>query len=368
MPENNQINDSYLYNTTNNLYQTDSTDTLSEMYTGNSLIDELTSSLFTTYAIDALDSYADQMNFEPPRQIQNLTNNISSSEDELQNNNYLQLISIEGIGSENAVPHQTSSQDEIISNSEGTDEPQSIKINHEYQYEDLDIWRILEMRHQELQLSDSIHFLATISSEETLANHLSYFKEKYAQQGEYKLLIPYNINTNHWVGIFIDVAENGTLRRAEWINSSRHNSSIPREVIDAIRKAYGSEKSIEIVHRWKQGDGTSCGPIMIENLFNAALDKPKDTPQPEIDIIRSNHIHLMNLYEAIRGTRGGISFARRQSYNLRSFSEPTSPEEPSSSKNKRKQGEDDSEDLLQIRKRKKLSQKKAMSRKALLEM
>lgn len=152
-------------------------------------------------------------------------------------------------------------------------------VKIEYQYQEIDIQAVMNARIYDIieynpeAFNKPVYVLAAAHNPEYLTITLQ--GEKTRRSNERILLIPYHIllnpnnkNSGHWVGILLDINENGMADRAIYIDSLRPSEPAPllqsayQAIYPGIRLAGG--------HYMLQNDGTSCGPLMIENLLYAA--------------------------------------------------------------------------------------------------
>ena len=175
---------------------------------------------------------------------------------------------------------------------------QSYITNPKYFYRDHDIWRLLNLRCQQESSSNAI-VMPPISNLE--GDLFSPQLQEEASRNESIpnriLLIPYNIGNFHWIGIAIQITNNN-------ITSCTYYDSLPQQetTIESILMRLKNDlKSLNYNGGIIRGEGfmqpysTSCGPLTIENLVNAALGQIV-VGIPNIHDVRFNHIHIMDRF------------------------------------------------------------------------
>ncbi|KTD56320.1 Ubiquitin-like protease [Legionella santicrucis] len=131
-----------------------------------------------------------------------------------------------------------------------------------------------------------------------------------------KILLPLNINGNHWTAITINVSQganhqvNVNLGYTDSLNAdanfANHAPLIRQEIarIEGIfRQAYGPSqlnmRSAVYPYTWTQPDGSSCGPYSLVNGARC-LDNRGQEANPGRKIIREQQLNMMTQGTAIR--------------------------------------------------------------------
>lgn len=201
---------------------------------------------------------------------------------------------------------------------------QTIEVNCQYQYEDNDMRGIL------LILINRCNLLATYTPNYTVGTTAISLKqylqdEKKQHRGVRTLLIPYNIEGSHWIGIF--VAINAVERVTKVISldplgrNEDREAVIKRTVLEASN-VYPelATKNVIFQNGWLQEDVTSCGPLTIENLLLTA--RRDELPARVIDFeelqdIRRRHIEIYheedpNFYERQKNNINRVASIQEQ--------------------------------------------------------
>ncbi len=192
---------------------------------------------------------------------------------------------------------------------------ETTKINNHYQYEDYDVLTILNLRLQQENLNDVsvIPPLSTLEGDQ-LQIQLQGEQNKSHATPNRTILIPYNLGNYHWVGIVIRV-ENNHATEFTYYDSSLPDNEISEyylQLFDTLSKFYKVDIKGNVASGLKQRDGTSCGPLTIENLINAALHHVINGFANVLDI-RAQHVYLMDTFAPEH------YFDVRQFHNLPSF-------------------------------------------------
>ncbi len=140
------------------------------------------------------------------------------------------------------------------------------EINVSYQYEDRDVTAILQARLLQLGLPD-VELMAAVDilgMRQHLTQRLHEYKAA-PKPGENWVLIPCNIGQLHWVGLRFKF-DGAVCLEAEFIDSLT-GTTVPR-TLELQLQALFPEKSFVRKEGLIQGDVTSCGAYMIENLLN----------------------------------------------------------------------------------------------------
>jgi hypothetical protein len=88
------------------------------------------------------------------------------------------------------------------------------------------------------------------------------------------ILLPINLNENHWVGLVIRLDNQGRAVRIQYIDPRGVDLLIPSELAEGLELVYGNEITIERVVFLLQAadDRVSCGPLIVENLIRAVIN------------------------------------------------------------------------------------------------
>ncbi len=192
-------------------------------------------------------------------------------------------------------------------------------INPKYEYEDQDVNKLLGLKIQQSDLQNVYYLppIDNVSDSDVLDNnqlviHLRDDTTRYTHQRS--LLVPYNLDGNHWVGIVIHYQDQNNVVRIDYVDSLA--GRIPESILRNLRHLFGQDVDIQLVQGFIQQDATSCGAIMIENMLHIAnQDIARSVcSQQEIIGIRLRHQQLLDTWAP------EINFGYRQEHNVRSFS------------------------------------------------
>lgn len=160
------------------------------------------------------------------------------------------------------------------------DKVEGSPINNAYQYEDLDMYQVL------LRQTEGLPHLAVLPPVDSM-----YIDQLSQRLGEIRtgdaevrtFLVPFNLGNYHWVGIIIRMLPLGVVQYG-YFDPLSGDRPIPGPVLNQIRDAFSDAASIEPqanLNRLTQTDGTSCGPITVQNLMLHVLNTPPadDIPQ-----------------------------------------------------------------------------------------
>ena len=199
---------------------------------------------------------------------------------------------------------------------------ETTKINHNYIYEDYDMWAILNLRLQQENLNN-VFIIPPISTLESNQLQIQLQEEQNRNHAtpNRTLLIPYNLGNYHWVGIVIQVENNRATKFTYYdsILADGENSEYYSAISNTFKSVYGIEISENLGFGLRQRDNTSCGPLTIENLINAALHYII-SGFPNVFDIRTQHVYLMNTFSPehyfnFRQMHNFPSFKFNQQYN-----------------------------------------------------
>jgi len=189
-------------------------------------------------------------------------------------------------------------------------------VNSDYQYEDEELLGILGARLGQLNLP--LIFIpehAVGTSAIALKQYLKEEQQANRKSGARTLLIPYNVGRYHWVGILVSITPQQIISEIQVLHSleGKHYDEILTKAIREASDVYPGlkTKNVQSVKGWLQSDGTSCGPLTVENLLLAA--EGKDLPARIIEAealkaIRKAHVEC---YQRVDNT-----FADRQRNNM----------------------------------------------------
>lgn len=170
-------------------------------------------------------------------------------------------------------------------------------INHDYQYEDIDMYQILQLMVAEAEL-EHVYVLPPCDdiAGQQLATRLGEDAEQHLDQPR-SLLVPYNLGNFHWVGIFIDVGEDESNVRAWYMDPLQGSRTIPGSVMREIEQVY-RDAAFPVAARMMQSDHTSCGPVTIRNLMlragGNAPEKSQVMNREAIEELRQEHVDVIN--------------------------------------------------------------------------
>lgn len=172
--------------------------------------------------------------------------------------------------------------------------------NPDYQYEDVDMYRILQTELAQLALPNITIVPPTDDMNPGQLTQRLNETNPGNRAVNRTILIPFNIGNYHWVGIVIvlgqsvlNIPPNAIVRYLDPLPGFR---PIAAEVLNEIRAVFpGAE--VENASRLLQIDGTSCGPLTIENLLrqvrNQALVANVRTDNDYTNRLRERHINLL---------------------------------------------------------------------------
>lgn len=155
-------------------------------------------------------------------------------------------------------------------------EDAQLDVNADYQYEDVDMYRILQAEVANLGL-DNVAVVPPVDNMHAgqLTQRLRGVGAVHPGPGQTAtLLVPFNIGNYHWVGIMIVVSggdgsgdgSGGATTIVRYLDPLGGMRSMAPEVLAEIRAVF-PHATQESAHRVLQIDGTSCGPLTIENLL-----------------------------------------------------------------------------------------------------
>lgn len=146
--------------------------------------------------------------------------------------------------------------------------------NRAYLYEDLDMYRILNLEVQRLLIPNAI---IAAPSDNLMPGQLTGVLTPLvpADRAQTRaILAPFNLNANHWVGIIITLPAQipdqpmPPLPQVRYLDPLAGNRPIPPDILVQIRAVPGlGNTQPQDAHRYTQTDYTSCGPMTIHNLL-----------------------------------------------------------------------------------------------------
>ncbi len=187
------------------------------------------------------------------------------------------------------------------------------EINTEYQYEDVDMWKILTLTFPDNNQQGVVIMPPTDNLYDNQLQEILK-TDRAKNKDATKLLVPYNLGNYHWVGIYIEKQPDG------WVNFTYmdplfNKPKVPEYVQTELKIVYGKNK-VKFVEKsyLTQTDNTSCGPITIHNLIALASNKNPTESTPKARDIRESHVQLVQEKEP------GSDFKLRQQNNIRTIS------------------------------------------------
>ncbi|CAF2770029.1 unnamed protein product [Rotaria sp. Silwood2] len=104
-------------------------------------------------------------------------------------------------------------------------------------------------------------------------------QERKSHAGKRIILIPYNLENSHWVGILIEFETDEQIQRADYIDSIKQSNIIPYKLQMQFTNVY-ADAILQAKNLRKQDDPNESAELMIDNLLTAAIDliinDPKD--------------------------------------------------------------------------------------------
>jgi len=192
---------------------------------------------------------------------------------------------------------------------------EDLAINLDYQYDDEELLGILSARLSQLKLP--LIFIpehAVGTSAISLKQYLKEEQQANRESGARTLLIPYNVGGYHWLGVLISINAQQRISEIKVINSleGKHYDEI---LLKAIREAHEiypelQTKTIQSLKGWLQADGTSCGPLTVENLLLVAEGKELPSRIIEADALKAIRQAHVACYQKTDST-----FSERQRNN-----------------------------------------------------
>jgi len=191
-------------------------------------------------------------------------------------------------------------------------------INHEYLYEDNDIYTIINLLIAEHHLNN-VHVIPPVDN--IVSSQLRQrLQEEAAGRIDVarKVLIPYNKGNYHWIGILLDITANQAqvnayvMDPAQNTNAYVNDPAISNEIIHVYANA-----AIQAASHLIQQDGSSCGVLTVNNLIALARNQGLQQDVPVLagaQAERQAHVTLMDR------ERPGDYFAHKQKFNQYSFS------------------------------------------------
>lgn len=192
-------------------------------------------------------------------------------------------------------------------------------INHEYLYEDNDIYTILHLLIAQHGLQN-VHVLPPVDNivntqlrqrlqEESVSNGINSAR---------KILIPYNKGNYHWIGILLDISANQAQVNAYVMDPAQRTDAYVNDaaISDEITHVYANAVVQAATHLIQQ-DGSSCGVLTIDNLI--ALARGQRLAQ-DADVLAGAQAERQAHVTVMDRDRPGDHFAHKQKFNQYSFS------------------------------------------------
>lgn len=212
---------------------------------------------------------------------------------------------------------------------------QLLEINSAYWYEDQDMLEILQKGIERLGINtESVQVLPPTDTvfANTLRTQLQFIDPRYRGF----ILIPQNLGGYHWVGIAMQITD--TEITAEYTDPLGQTDplaqmTIPSVVTHTLLVRFPTIQ-IQPTERLIQQDGSSCGPLVIENLLQMAKrENPVKTEVSDSRSIRQKHIEWLGgashtLYERQRQNKNTVAtLAEQLGYMNRLSQNQFSPKE-----------------------------------------
>ena len=183
------------------------------------------------------------------------------------------------------------------------------------------MYRVLNLGLEQAGL-DNVHVIPPADNiyGSQLADRLQEEREQQNNQDR-TILVPYNIGLYHWVGIAIGVNAANDQLTVNYMDPLRSNAALPANIRAEIERIYPEAViNVNQVNYHIQNDNTSCGPITIRNLMDAARNTPPRQPtyfwmiQVRRIFVKRN-VDLVNDQDGDNG-----AFETRQRLNQHTFS------------------------------------------------
>ncbi|MDP1603918.1 MAG: Ulp1 family isopeptidase [Legionella sp.] len=176
-------------------------------------------------------------------------------------------------------------------------------INNDYQYEDVDINIILTARVREFK---NIHVLAAanMNADEEQNRIEDVLQSFLAQTGNdpQQLLLPIHVG-GHWIGLRLKIKHKKITEISYYNSLQDQDNDITTTIKNQLRTAELIKDDLQIKQphiNMQQPDGTSCGPVLIENFYcdlkKQWWQKEAKLPIEQIKTIRSIHLKILEKY------------------------------------------------------------------------
>lgn len=219
--------------------------------------------------------------------------------------------------------HQPASSSTSIADiPESLSSPQNSALpNQAYLYEDNDIQHILLARIQQLQAetgevnADDVSILACVDNiiGNQLESRLRENKNTVTSTPARKILIPCNLGTNHWIGIYLSFdADDERPAQAFYMDSLGREAIISKNFQDCVNAVYpGTELIPFSVYMQDDDNITDCGVCTVENLLLAAELNP-NFENGTLSDLREKHLAALRQYDPAYFS----AFSQRQQLNI----------------------------------------------------
>ena len=202
------------------------------------------------------------------------------------------------------------------------------EVNLDYEYEDRDIFALLILRAQEagLNLNNNIIMPPLGDSPFSVAQQLQQEINRHLlsrANHARNIIFPLYLNapSPHWTGVIVRLDENNRVIRIIYIDTLGRNG-VPNQIRRVLENIYDNGSAIEEESILIQTDGTSCGPLTVENLVFVAKHLAEERSLPserravskkEAIEIRARHMELLEIYHPELG------FKSKQKDNVSNF-------------------------------------------------
>ncbi|MGC7403052.1 eCIS core domain-containing protein [Pandoraea pneumonica] len=178
---------------------------------------------------------------------------------------------------------------------------ETLDVNPAYQYEDVDMYRILHAEVAQLGLPN----VTVVPPADDM--HAGQLQARLQETGislreddepGHTILVPLNIGNYHWVGVVIVLSPQGLVPPAvvRYVDPLGNLRGMHRAVLQEIQAVFPGAQ-IEDTTALLQTDGTSCGPLTIQNLLFQAqglrLRRNVRTDRGYTDRLRERHVRLL---------------------------------------------------------------------------
>lgn len=201
------------------------------------------------------------------------------------------------------------------------------KINQNYQYDTVDVKKILEARlkcYASIGSSVRVGDVATLGESSEQAENLIQVLQKENVAGNKYLLIPCNIPSSHvddrgiWVGIILETQPNGKVIRAVYIDPLFSNSGAHEHVQRLINLVHANI-SLEKIQCIINDDHKNSGPYLIENFMatlGKGIKKNPDALSPRLLDIKALFEHDKEFYNTFVNIKQKQTFSDSQEEHM----------------------------------------------------